>query len=90
MEARVVSKLSVVTKRDVFFLPVLVKGFVRTLIQVSLFDRNGSSTAQLTAVAVFILFFLHLFAFLVFLFRRRRSKQIRSPARFAKGYEEET
>ena len=75
-----ISELSVVAQSNVFLLPIFVERIVRSFVQVTLFDGNSSTAAQLTsAIAVFGFF---LFALLfVFLLGRWRSEQVGSPSR---------
>ena len=81
METRVVGEFPIVAQGDVFLLPVFVEGFVGPLVEVSLFDRNGSAATQLAAITVFSFLFFALLALFVFLLRRRWREKVRSPAR---------
>lgn len=75
-----VSELPVVAQSDVFLFPILIKSFVRALVQIALLDRDGSTASQLPISAVLCLFAL--FSLLVFLLRRRRCEQVGSSSRF--------
>lgn len=75
-----VCELPVVAQSNIFLFPILIESFVRALVQIALFDRDGSTAAQLPISVVLRLFAL--FSLLVFLLRRRRCKQVGSSSRF--------
>lgn len=85
MKARVVSELSVVAQSDVFLLPVFVERLVRALVEVALFNGDGTSAAQFTGNEsigqLFGLLLLDPVALLLLLLGRGRREQVRSAAR---------
>lgn len=62
-----IGELAIVAQGDVLLLPIFVERIVRSLVQVTLFDGNGSTAAQLASAIAIFGFVLFAFVFVLLL-----------------------